>query len=175
MKKLLTFTVASMFVLGNANAVYRMGWERPIMVANLNPVESLLLYPQAQTLTINRRDGAKQPTSFTLVEDSGIRCIKAPCPSFRTTMFVIQKVSPSFHNADVVRYEAVEVLKNIPANVRIARRQLNVTESSMELVAAGGNGFQRRTIWDVEIVTFPSKLREYRGYPTTLATILGAN
>ncbi len=77
---------------------------------------------------------------------------------------------PSFHG-DSVRYEAVEVLKNIPPHVRIAPRHLILTESSMELVAPGGGGFTRRTVWELEVQRFAAQSHHYYGNPEALASI----
>lgn len=172
MKKLSFLAVAGLLVTSLANAIEVPGWERPIMGAALNyivptkPVEGL----RAQYLTLNQQDGAEQPTSFTLTEDTGIRCVVAPCPSTRETEFTIQSIDYS-RRADSVRYVAVEVLKNIPPHVRIARRQLIVNESSMELVAPGGDGFMRRTIWQVEVRRFAQPSHNYYGTAEPLASI----
>jgi hypothetical protein len=50
------------------------------------------------SLIINKRDDAKAPTSFTLVEDTGLRCITTPCPSTTTSEFQIERISPSLRN-----------------------------------------------------------------------------
>lgn len=162
----------ALVVTGIANADFRLGWERPIMRANLTRVESSTAYPNAQTLTINKQDGNKRPTSFTLTEDTGLRCITTPCPSFATTEFKIVDISSSLRHSDSVRYEAIEVLENIPANVRLAPRRLTVLESSMEIVAPGGGGFQRRILWDVQVETFSGQTAIYSGRPQYLMTTM---
>lgn len=166
MKALFVAAVAALSLTPSANADFVLGRVRPFMRAELTRVEGRF-FPTAYTLSINKEDGKKEPVSFTVAEDTGIRCIQAPCPSQVTTEFTITEISPGFHS-DVVRYEAIEVLKNIPANVRIAPRRLLVTESSMELVKPGGNGFMRRTMWDVEIRTFPNQVQIYTGQPEYL-------
>ena len=168
MKSVIVFAVA---FAGIANAVSIPGWERPIMSASLNHTDGPS-FPRAMNLTLNQRNGAKQPTTFTLVEDTGIRCVMAPCPSQKKTQFRITNISHSFHSSDVIRYEAIEVLKNIPINARIAARRLRVTESSMERVAPGGQGFEHVTVWSVEVDTFPGKMQSYYGNPEYLATIM---
>lgn len=170
MKNIMMVTMTVLGLCQSADAVIRLGWERPKMRANLELVDGLK-FPRALSLTLNQRDEAKEPTTFVMVEDTGIRCVTVPCPSKATTVFRIERVIPSFHRRDVVRYEAIEILKNIAPNVRLAPRRLFVTESSMELIAPEGQGFQVRTIWEVEVVSFPDKTQVYGGYPELLYTI----
>ena len=172
MRSLSVLAVAGLMIGSVANAMVIKNLDRPLMGAKLTRVEPATpgFNPaRGEYLTLNRLDGAVKPTSLTLTEDTGIRCFRAPCPSSKVTDFEITAVLPGFHS-DVVRYEAVEVLRNIPPNVRIARRKLNLTESSMELVAPGGVGFMRRTLWDVEISSFPNQVQNYTGNPVALAT-----
>ncbi len=160
-------------MIGNlAQAVSIPGWERPIMGAQLHYVVPTKPVPgrKANHLTLNQRDDSKEPTSFTLQEDTGIRCITAPCPSTRNIQFTITSIKQVLHS-DVVTYEAVEVLKNIPPHVRIARRHLKVTESSLELIGPEGSGFNRRTVWQVEVQPFAAPTDYYYGNPKALLTI----
>lgn len=172
MKSLSFLAVAGLMFANVASAIYAPNWERPIMGSDLRYVSPTKPVPgfKAVYLTINQRDNSKKPTSFTLKEDNGIRCIVAPCPNIVDTQFKIVSIAPAFHS-DAVRYEAVEVLKNIPANVRMAARRMFVTESSMELVGKGGVGFTRRTVWEVEVSTFSQPSKRYYGYPQALASI----
>ncbi len=165
--------VAGLMLGSVANAIVIQNWERPIKGAQLTADQDTAKLPGANAtyLTMNKRDDSSEPTSFTLQEDTGIRCITVPCPSTRDVQFKITAILPAIHNHDVLRYEAIEVLKHIPANVRIARRHLTVTESSMELVAPGGNGFMRREVWDVEVAPFAQNSQFYYGNPQALASI----
>lgn len=169
MKAFSFLAVAALMLATAAQATSLRPLELPIMRGNLTPVQGTgFTLPRPMTLTQNQSVYADEPTSFTLVEDTGIRCIMAPCPSQKTTKFKITDIVPALHNSDVVRYEAIEVLKNIPPNVRIAPRRLSVTESSMELVAPGGNGFMRRIYWDVEIYRFNSDPQQYSSNPKAI-------
>ena len=174
MKLLSTLAVAGLLATTVAKADVNPNWERPFMGGALTEIVGTkpVIGARANYMTINQRDNASEPTSFTMHEDTGIRCITAPCPSTRVVEFKITKINQRFHRGDTVQYEAVEVLKNIPPHVRIARRHLIVTESSMELVAPGGNGFTRRTVWDVQVKQFSAGSIHYYSYPTDLSTIL---
>jgi len=170
--KNLSFLAVAGLLLGNlASAIEVPGWERPIKEAQLHyiaptkPVDGLKAYH----LTMNQLDEAAEPTSFTLQEDTGIRCITTPCPSTRDTEFKIDTITHEGH--DTVQYVATEVLKNIPPHVRIARRTIIVNESNMELVAPGGGGFTQRTMWDVEVKRFGAQSARYYGNVDYVATI----
>lgn len=171
MKNLSYFAVAGLMIGNLASAVSVPGWERPIKEAELHyivptkPVEGLL----ANHLTLNQLDEANEPTTFTLQEDTGIRCITTPCPSTKNTEFRIDTIE--HQGRDGVRYVATEVLKNIPPHVRIARRTLIVNESNMELVAPGGGGFMQRTMWDVEVKRFAAPSHRYYGNVNDVFTI----
>ncbi len=170
MKNVFITLTAWIAIANVASAVVVPRWERPIMRAQLSLVDGSF-FPRAMSLTLNQRDESSQPTSFTLVEDTGIRCIMAPCPSRKVTQFEIQEVSHAFHNSDIIQYEAVEILRFVPKNVRIAPRRLNVTQTSMELVAPGGDGFMRRNQWEVEISNFFGKPQMYEGTPEPVFTV----
>jgi hypothetical protein len=172
MKNFSFLVVASLLIGSSASAVVRPGWERPIMGASLNYIVPTkpVAGPIANFLTLNRRDESQVATSFTLTEDTGIRCVVAPCPSSKTTNFVVVKVTPALRRA-TVEYHAVEVLTNIPPHVKMAPRRLHVTESQMELVAPGGGGFISNTIWQVRVTSFPNKLHVYEGRPDYLGSI----
>lgn len=153
-----------------AHAMVAPNFEKPVMTARLKATGDTATSNElrALALTMNQRRGAEAATSFTLLEDTGIRCFRAPCPSTKNTTFVVTGVHASFRHGDSVRYEAREVLVNIPPNVRIVPRKLELTESSMELVAPGGGGFIRRTLWDLEIERFGRPTQTYAGEPKVL-------
>lgn len=162
------WAITALLIASAANAAPRFRTELPVKQAGLReivgtkPVGGL----RAFHLTANQRFDAEDYTSFTLVEDTGIRCIMAPCPSSVDTKFVVTNVEET--GRETVKYTAVEVLKNIPANVRIAPRWLFVTESSMELVAPGGGGFMRREVWNVQVKPFATGSRYYYGNPVAI-------
>lgn len=170
--KSLSVLVVGLTISSMVNAIEIAGWERPIMGASLTYLAPTKpqVGAKATYMTLNQQDESVKPTSFTMVEDTGIRCIQAPCPSTREVEFKITAIIPALHS-DAVRYEAIEVLKNIPANVRIARRQLFVTESSMELVDPHGQGFSRKTVWEVEVQRVTGESMMYYGNPEALASI----
>jgi len=171
MKKLSYLAIAGLMVANFAAAIDVPGWERPIQGAELTLAEDSGAVDHVATyLTLNQQDGATSPTSFTLTEDTGIRCITTPCPSSREVGFTITGPAKRV-GFDTIQYHAVEVLKDIPPHVRIARRHLTVTESSMELVAPGGGGFTRRTYWQVEVKPFAQETQVYYGNPEPLASI----
>lgn len=91
----------------SAQAIVRPGWERPILKAEVE--SEVATYPRPMTLTMNKQDGFEFATSFTLKEDTGIRCIMAPCPSQVTNLFKIQH--RDVYRNGLVRYTAIEVLK----------------------------------------------------------------
>ena len=171
MKNLSFLAVATLMIGNIASAVSVPGWERPIKEAELNyiaptkPQSGLL----ANHLTLNQLDEATEPTTFTLQEDTGIRCITTPCPSSRNVEFKINQIL--HERRDGVRYVATEILKNIPPHVRIVPRTLIVKESTMELVAPGGGGFMQRTMWNVEVRRFNDETHHYYGEVQDVYTI----
>lgn len=173
MKKLSYVATAGLLFTSLAQAVVVPLWERPILEAKLTATGDTVHSRELRAfhLTMHKRDDSEAATTFTLVEDSGIRCNRAPCPSTKNTTFVVTGVHSSFHRGDSTRYVAREVLKNIRPNERRAPRTLNLTESSMELVAPGGGGFLRRTIWEVEVESFAKPAMTYYGRPTGVVTI----
>ena len=66
-----------------------MPFERPVGKAQLHQIEGDGRYPRPTELTVLRRNNSKTYSSFKLVEDTGIRCIKAPCPSYKTSQFYV--------------------------------------------------------------------------------------
>ena len=172
MKKFSAVLTMGFLVSNFAHAIVVPNWERPISGTKLAPTGDTMTSHELRAfhLTINKRDGAKAVTSFTMTEDTGIRCITTPCPSSKKTVFMITNIKPSFHG-ESIRYEATEKLVNIRPNVRIAPRKLEVTETSMELVVPGGGGFMRRTYWEVQVDAFGKPLQTYTGKPKPIATI----
>lgn len=175
MKSLNLLALAAILTTTFASAMVSPNWERPIFGAALHSDESTgqprpIDVRRATYLTMNQASSAAEPTSFTLQEDTGIRCVMAPCPSTVETTFEITRIIYSMVNGPT-RYEAREVLRNIPPHVRIAPRTLLVDQSDMEIVAPGGNGFQNRIVWRVEIQTFANESKFYFGNPQYLATI----
>lgn len=170
MKNLSFLAVAGLMISQIATAVVTTDWERPIKGASLTEIIGTkpVAGRRAIYLSLNQLDGAEDVTTFTLHEDTGIRCITAPCPSTVEVEFKIDDVVANGHGT---RYIAYEVLKNIPPNVRIARRKLIVDESSMELVAPGNNGFMQREMWSVQVQSPGRGSLFYYGQPTPVATI----
>ena len=126
-------------------------------VAKADLVAQQQALPQADKITMYENSNLSELPVFSVVEDTGIRCIQAPCPSERTTLFVVQKVEEV--DAQTTKYVAFERLANIPPFVRIAFRKLEVVES---------RGLQAQ--WDVLITNrLPGQDRRYIGYPEYFA------
>jgi len=81
-------------VASSAHAIYRPGWERPVLRAELQQLSggTVINYHLKKSLTLNKADGSrKAATSYTLVEEQQVYCIQAPCPPIkRVRQFVIQ-------------------------------------------------------------------------------------
>lgn len=84
MKKFMFALVAvASFNSATSFAIVRPGWERPILKAEMVELDETgheISQPGDITLTMNQRDGAPAPTSFTLVEKRKVFCVRAPCP-----------------------------------------------------------------------------------------------
>jgi hypothetical protein len=144
----------------SAQAVVRPGWERPIAQARLIAVDGKLAYPQPESLTLNRRDGIlKKASSFTLVEDTGVRCFTTPCPSSVTTQFKIVSIDRDKYNSIV--YQAVEV-KTLPNTIGPMKRVLTVIDRRQD---NGNYEFG----WEVSLRHY-GHAREFRGNPTPVFT-----
>ncbi len=100
MKKQFSLLVVSLAAIVNlsAFALSRPGIERPIFEARLNVTGGNGQYPLATQIIMNKLDGAKAATSFTLVEDNGIRCFTTPCPNLQTSLFRVTNVEESKSN-----------------------------------------------------------------------------
>lgn len=168
MKAISVLVFASLLVGGIANATSLLETETAIRGGELRYIVPTKPQPGhlATYLTLNQDDSANQPTSMTLTEDNGIRCFTVECPASDDTRFKIVEIT--YPHRDQVTYKAIEVLKNIPANVRIAPRQIVLNESSMELVKPGGGGFMRRTMWDLQVKQFSQQTKYYTSQPRDL-------
>lgn len=170
MKNLSLLAVAGLMLSGVASAVFDPTWERPVFSAELTASEIVEHNDVATNLTLNKRDGEENFTTFTLTEDTGIRCFTTPCPSSKDTFFKIDRIITGRSGEPM--YEATEILNDIPAHVRIVPRKMTVVESSMELVAPGGGAFMRKTFWDVSVKHFNQEADVYTGNPEAVFTPL---
>ncbi|MCB9254477.1 MAG: hypothetical protein H6617_07320 [Bdellovibrionaceae bacterium] len=162
MKKLGLLAI-SLSVLASATSfgIYDPTWERPVQRAGLNEAftHEAFEYPVASELTLHKRDGQRKATVFSLTEDTGIRCVMAPCPSFKTSLFQIVGV----RRVDRLRveYKAVE-LPRVEDNGKIVNggRSLDVVDFA---------GFQQQ--WNVRVRGIEGRSRNYVGYPEAVVTI----
>jgi len=77
----------------SAFADFRPGRVRAVAKIQLEQIENDGLYPQAEQLLVNKADGKPQIVGFTLIEDTGLRCVTTPCPSSKTTHFYVTNIS----------------------------------------------------------------------------------
>lgn len=148
-----------------AHAVVRPGWERPILQARITPIDDSIKYPVAEHLTLNKQDGAAKPTSFKMVEDTGLRCITTPCPSHVTTTWRITDVESA--GGGSVLYKAVENLFPRP-NVRLMPpRRLQVIDHTRNITE---RVFTH--LWEVKIEGRGTE-RSYVGKPAPVYTPAG--
>src|SRR5688572_14741378 len=122
MKRLNALVVAVAMIAGvSAQAIYDPNWERPILEAEMKEFDAdghEVAIGQDLILTMHQRDGQKDATMFSLVEEQRIFCVRAPCPQPRfTTKFMVTKVTKVRAGK---KYLAVEKLENIPPHVRMA-------------------------------------------------------
>ena len=150
--RILALTLA--LVSLSAHAVFRPGWERPVAKAELEKVSSGRPYPRAELLVKNSMDGNPKFVSFALTEDTGIRCIQAPCPSQVITSFDVIRIVPQ-PNGGLV-YTAVERRHLNPGAIGPMKRTLTVVERNLN--------------WFVTIRHF-GMLDEYRGIVEPVYTI----
>jgi hypothetical protein len=71
-----------------AHAVYAPNWERPVLRADLQELAAnggVINYSLKKSLTLNKRDGARQATTYTLTEERRVQCFRAPCPPMKHT------------------------------------------------------------------------------------------
>ncbi|MEZ4751265.1 MAG: hypothetical protein R3B54_11785 [Bdellovibrionota bacterium] len=142
MKKLGLLAISlTVFVSASSFGIYDPTWERPVQRAGLTEAftHEAFEYPVAVELTLHKRDGERKSTLFSLTEDTGIRCVMAPCPSSVTSLFQIVGV----RRIDRMRveYKAVEV-PHIEGNGKIVNggRSLEVLDFA---------GFQQQ--WNVRV------------------------
>lgn len=153
-------------VAGQANAIVRPGWERPILRAELQQLAAggaVTNYHLKKSLTMNKQDGFRQPTSFTLVEENQVFCVRAPCPPIkRVRQFRVQSVAKV--GCGSVRYTSVEVaphgLTDFPAAV------LNLTDHTTRLCDD-----YRPYLWEVTVRSPREALRRFGGKPEPVYTI----
>lgn len=145
--------LSAMMLLGavQSQAIVRPGWERPIQTAQLTTNSNTI--ERVMSLTMNRQDGVRQPTSFTALVDTGIRCVTTPCPSTRYVQFRITNIQR--FGAQVV-YTAIENLVVPPGVVGPIAKFMTVTAS--------------HGVWSVEVNHF-GRTTLYQGYPQPVATI----
>lgn len=137
----------------SAQAIFKPGWERPIYESNLEFVSGDRAYPTPVHLTLHRRDGSKKFTSFTVKMDTGLRCIKAPCPSFHDVRFNIESETKIDGGIEFIAREIVR----IDPHVRIVPRILTVRDYDHEA-------------WEVEL-KFLMGESQFEGTPTAAITI----
>ena len=77
----------------SAFADFRVGRVRAVAKIQLEQIEGDGRYPLPVRLSVNKQDGVQAVAGFTLTEDTGLRCIKAPCPSEKTTQFHVTNIS----------------------------------------------------------------------------------
>ncbi len=94
MKLWLGSFAAVALVASSAHAIYRPGWERPVLRAPLNELSggTVVNHGLKKSLTLNKADGSrKAATSYTLIEEQRVFCFRAPCPPVkRVRQFAIQ-------------------------------------------------------------------------------------
>ena len=147
----------------SAQAIFRPGWERPIEKAMLEALDNQVSYPTAEAVTLHQQDGAEMPTMISLEEDTGIRCIMAPCPSQRTRQFRITDVTQ--RESGMIVYTAREILHPLP-NVRMAARVLELIDFRHDVLA------DTRFLWSVRVKgPFSLQVRTYGGNPEPVITI----
>jgi len=146
MKRYGSMLVAAAVVAGSAMADYRPGYERPIFRSDLVGMQRT--FPLPTELTMTRMDGARlNVTGFTLTEDTGIRCIQAPCPSFRTSQFAVVGF-PVILPGNSIQYTAVSnMLVTGPfGRPRIVQRTLVLVDHSNSFL-----DIFRPYLWDVTV------------------------
>lgn len=141
MKNLIVLALSLVTVASFAD--FRPGRVRPEMRGQLNITIGSETVPTLNILEKNFMDGKREAVSFTLTEDTGIRCVTVPCPSTKKAIF---KIEDTQTYEDSVVYTAVEVLGRFDHR---APRTLTVKESYMELINV--DSFSQRVFWVVEI------------------------
>ncbi len=114
MKLLSTLLCAGLILAASiAQADVNPTLDRPVLGAELTeiigtkPVDG----QRAFYMTKNLSFSTDEALSFTMHEDTGIRCVTTPCPSTREVKFLINDLFIQRHG-ETIRYEATEVLTN---------------------------------------------------------------
>lgn len=152
--------IATMLVAMTAQGA-TPSWDKPVAKSSLEELTEPLpevIWPLPEQLTMNRQDGSPFATSFTLQEDNGLRCVKAPCPNMVRSLFRRTVALPL--SGGSIRYLAVEI--NRPA-AQGPNRILEVTDHSEE-----PGGLTVHT-WEVTLRN-RLEVRQFGGNPTLLLT-----
>lgn len=110
MKKVLVGFLVSVISAASFAVVYDPADEVAVFQASLTQVSGGVQYPRPMALIMNRNGYSQNASSFTLISDNGIRCIKAPCPSAEKSTFEVTDVRESKSNT--LHYTAVEVFRS---------------------------------------------------------------
>lgn len=93
-----------------AMAIYRPGWERPVLEAKMIEMDAMgheIGIGLDKVLTMHQQDGAQHPTMLTLVEEQKVFCVRAPCPPIKQKVeFVLRK--PTAAGCGSLRYFGVD-------------------------------------------------------------------
>lgn len=138
--------MAAVVVTGSAMADYRPGYDRPLAQASL--VSNQRTYPKPTHLITTRKDGGLfDVTGMTLTEDTGIRCITTPCPSERTTTFVVTG-QPVLLPGNSVQYTGVQnlIVPGPLGRPRYVQRTLTLVDHSNSVL-----GIARPYAWEVTV------------------------
>ena len=136
-----TVFVIIAFLSATAFGIWDPSWERPILSADLHEVEDQGTYE----LTLNQRDGSREPTSFLFVEDGK-----------GTTFFKIVKKIPLGCGSH--RYLAIEP--------RRRPRRLIVTDHTERLCDD-----YREYLWEATLINKRGQRRVFHGNPEPVITI----
>lgn len=165
--KQFSMLVALVALMGSmsAHAIIRPGWERPILKAEMHEFDAdghEVAIGQDRILTMHKRDGQKNATTFSLVEEHRIFCVRAPCPQPRfTTVFNIVKIQRTLRG---VKYTAMEK-QVIDPRVRLAPpRKLEVLDVGRAVLTGA------RYRWNARITGFQTN-RKLVGDPEPVFTI----
>lgn len=162
MKNLMKSLVLFALIIGiSAHAIFDPTWERPIYQADLTQfyTHEMIRFPIAQHLVMHQRDGSQYPTMFTLTEDTGLRCIQAPCPGVVVkSKFRVVKVDEL--SQLVTRFVAKEMPKVGPFGMPVVSRRT--------LVVHQGNYLRMQ--WNVRVIDNKGP-QQYVGYPEGVITI----
>jgi len=126
-RKLSALLVLGAFISIAANATVVGSWERPIKQASMEEIDGegkTVGVGLDRILTLNKRDGAKKPTTFSFREEVRVYCVTAPCPPItRTTLYRIAKIKVDGCNSTI--YTANEIL---PLNSKKIAEVLTVAD-----------------------------------------------